>query len=429
MPTAREVRRIYGFLSARADRLRLDRVTDPRDPRGKRWKLPTLLWASLLGIMTGQKSFADVERLTADLSMPVRRRFGIRRRISDTTLRDALATIAPGDLRPMLHSVTHSAVRSKSVAVDFDLPFGIVSMDGKYVTVPSVDDQYAQRSSRADGDYDITGRIGTMTATLCSSEARPCIDVYVIPAPTNEMGVFPRALDALLEAYGNLDLFRLVTYDAGACSKANADHIRNRNLHYLFGLKGSQPQLLYWARLSFKDRFADSPDALTVDGKGSGQVTRSIFLLPCPDGTDEWSHLRTIVRVDSSGFDQLGYPTTETRYFLSSLPTDRLSPQQWLTVIRRHWAVETTHQILDVAFEEDDHLWVLQNPRLTATIMVLRRIGYSLLTIFRSVTQRSDHRRHEPWRVLLSRIRDALLLATPAALVGLRRRMPEPSLC
>jgi hypothetical protein len=267
-----------------------------------------------------------------------------------------------------------------------------------------------------------------MTASLCSSEARPCIDVYLIPAPTNEMGVLPRALDALLEAYGHLDLFRLVTYDAGACSKANAEHIRSRNLHYLLGLKGSQPQLLYWARLSFKDRCADAPDARTVDGKGLGQVTRAIFLLPCPAGTEEWSHLRTIVRVDSSGFDQLGRPTQETRYFLSSLCTERLSAQQWLTVIRRHWAVETTHQILDVAFHEDEHPWVSHNPRLTATIMILRRIGYTLLTIFKNVTQRSDHRRQEPWHVLLSRIRDALLLATPATFDGLRRRAPEPNL-
>jgi len=401
-------------------------VTDHRDPRGKRWKLPALLWASLLGIITGQKSFADVERLTCDLSKPIRHRFGIRRRIADTTLRDALGSIMPDELRPILHSVTRSAMRSKSISVDFDLPFGVVSMDGKYVTVPSVDGHYAQRSSRADDDSNVAGRIGTMTATLCSSEARPCIDVYLIPAKTNEMGVFAGALDALLAAYGNLDLFRLVTYDAGACSKANADHIRSRNLHYLFGLKGSQPQLLYWAKLSFNDRNADAPDARTIDGKGLGQVTRSIFLLPCPDGTEEWSHLRTIVRVDSSGFDQLGRPTTETRYFLSSLSTDRLSANQWLTVVRRHWAVESTHQVLDVTFEEDERPWVLHNPRLTATIMILRRIGYSLLTIFRSVTQRSDHRRQEPWRVLLARIRDTLLLATDVALAGVRRRKAEP---
>jgi hypothetical protein len=193
-------------------------VTDHRDPRGKRWKLHALLWASLLGMLTGQKSLADVERLTCDLSKPIRHRFGIRRRIPDTTLRDALGTIMPSELRPILHSVTRSAIRSKSIAVDVNLPFGIVSMDGKYVTVPSVDGHYAQRSSRADDDSGIAGRIGTMTATLCSSEARLCIDVYLIPSKSNEMGVFAGALDALLAAYGNLDLFRLVTYDAGSSS-------------------------------------------------------------------------------------------------------------------------------------------------------------------------------------------------------------------
>jgi hypothetical protein len=399
-------------------------VTDHRDPRGKRWKLPTLLLTSLLGIMTGQKSFADVERLTEDLSMPVRSRFGIRRRISDTTLRDALATVDPAELRPTLHSATRSAIRSKSITVDFDIPFGVVSMDGKYVTVPSVDDHYAQRSTRADRPSDVTGRIGTMTATLCSSKARPCIDVYCIPATTNEMAVFSMALDALLQAYGSLDLFHLVTYDAGACSKGNADHIRATGLHYLLGLKGSQPQLSYWARLSLGDRLSQQAVACTIDGKGAAQVKRSIFLLPCPDGTEEWSHLRTVIRVDSDGFDDQGQPTHETRYFVSSLPINRLTPQQWLTVIRLHWAVETTHQILDVTFEEDDHPWVLHNPRLTAVIMILRRIGYTLLAIFKHVTQRSDHRRNEPWRVLLTRIRDALLMATPSILDGLRRRAP-----
>jgi len=298
-------------------------------------------------------------------------------------------------------------------------------MDGKYVTVPSVDDKYAQRSTRAEGDCTVIGRLGTMTATLCSAEARPCIDVYTIPAHTNEMGVFSRALDSLMEAYGNLDLFRLVTYDAGACCRANADHIRSRSLHYLLGLKGSQPQLLYWARFSFKDRNAEAPDARTVDGKGLGQVTRSVFLLPCPDGTDEWPHLRTVVRVDSAGFDRLGHPIAETRYFLSSLSTDRLSAEQWLTVVRRHWAVETNHQILDGAFQEDARPWVLHNPRLTATLMVLRRVGYTLLSIFKHVTQRSDERRTEPWHRLLTRIRDSLLLATPETFRGLRRRSAD----
>jgi protein tyrosine/serine phosphatase len=55
--------------------------------------------------------------------------------------------------------------------------------------------------------------------------------------------------------------------------------------------------------------------------------------------------------------------------------------------------------------------------------MILRRIGYTRLTLFRSVTQRSDSRRAEPWRVLFERMRDALLLATDELLDGLRREL------
>jgi hypothetical protein len=41
------------------------------------------------------------------------------------------------------------------------------------------------------------------------------------------------------------------------------------------------------------------------------------------------------------------------RYFISRLPLARLRPDHWLLVVRRHWAVETVHQVLDVAFAED----------------------------------------------------------------------------
>jgi len=60
--------------------------------------------------------------------------------------------------------------------------------------------------------------------------------------------------------------------------------------------------------------------------------------------------------------------------------------------------------------------------------MILRRVGYTLLSIFKHVTQRSDQRHREPWRRLLTRIRDALLQATAATFDGLRKRAAEPAL-
>jgi hypothetical protein len=428
MPNSREVRRISGFLAVRQSRLHLDRVVDHRDRRGRRWKLDTLLFSTLLGVMTGQKSFADVERLTASLSVATRHLLGIRRAVPDTTLRDALSTVEPQELRPILHCATRSAHRSKSLSGDFDLPFGVVSMDGKYVTVPAVDDRYSQLQTHDADQGRLVGRIGTMTAVLSSCEARPCIDVYPIPAVTNEMGTFERALDALLAAYGQLDLFRLVTYDAGACSKANAQHIRDRGLHYLLSLKGSQPELSYWAQLWLGQRPLQQADAVNVEGTGRAQVTRRIFLAACPATADGWEHLRTLIRIDTDTFDRLGHPNTETFYYISSLAIDRMTPEQWLTVIRRHWAVETVHQILDGAFAEDDRPWVLENPRLTVVVMILRRIGYTLLTIFRSITQRSDDRREQPWHCLLQNIRDAVMLATTSVLHGLRPRIPDTAI-
>jgi len=423
MPEAREVRRICGFLISRSDRLHLNHIPDQRDKRGRRWPLPTLVLASLLGMMTGQNSFADVERLTGKLPRAMRKRFAIARRVPDTTLRDAHATLDPSDLRPVLHCQVRSAHASKSLRLDFDLPFGVVAMDGKYVTVPAVDDQYSQRSHRNLDQGPLTGRIGTMTAVLTSSEARPCIDIYPIAAATNEMATFTRALDGLLQAYGQLDLFRLVTYDAGACSVANAQAVRERHLHYLFRLKGSQPELSTAASLWLGGLPKQQADAVSVDGSGNRQVTRRIFLGACTHPPEGWEHLKTVIRVDAESFDRLGRPIEETFYFLSSLPVERLSPEQWLTVIRRHWGVETAHQVLDVAFQEDDRPWVTDNPRLTVVLMILRRIGYTLLTLFRSVTQRSDSRRTEPWKVLFERIRDALLLATDELIDGLRGRM------
>jgi hypothetical protein len=145
------------------------------------------------------------------------------------------------------------------------------------------------------------------------------------------MGVFAAALDAFCEAYAGLELCKLVTYDAGACS---------------------------------------------------------------------------------------------ARYLVSSLPRSRLTAEHWLLVIRRHWGVETAHQILDTAFAEDAHPWIESNPRGSLVVAILRRIAYTILTLFRSITQRSEERRHVPWKALLEDVFFALVSATDAEL-GPRAALAE----
>ena len=105
---------------------------------------------------------------------------------------------------------------------------------------------------------------------------------------------------------------------------------------------------------------------------------------------DGWPHLRTVLRIQTDVFDgKTGEEkSSDERYLVSSLPSVRLTPQHWLLVIRRHWGVETLHQILDTAFAEDDHPWIEANPRAALVVALLRRIAYTLLALFPSVTQR-----------------------------------------
>jgi predicted transposase YbfD/YdcC len=423
--SGRTKRRIIGMLIHRIGEARLDEIDDGRDPRGRRWPLATLLTGALLGLVAGSRSLKEVEQLTEELTVGVRSKLGIRRRVPDTTLRDTLTTLAPDDLRPALHAVTRAADRRKALEPD-GLPFGVISLDGKGTAVSAADDFYAQRQTAEDGG--LVGIVRTVTVTLTSSVARPVIDVMSIPATTNEMGVFVRVLDALRVAYEKRDFFRLVTYDAGACSKDNAQAVRDYGLHYLLAIKNSQPTLYAEATQWLGALEPSAAAASTTDTEHGNSVVRRIYIGDASSAPEGWDHLRTVLRVESEIFDPNGTRLAhENRYFISSLPRARLTDDQWLLVVRRHWGVETSHQILDTAFAEDDHPWIEQNPRATAVVMVLRRIAYTLLTLWRSVTLRSDEHRTRPWRDLMRDIFLAAVTATAVQLENLRRHGLPPA--
>lgn len=419
--TARMNRRLYGLLAKRLDEARLDGVRDPRQPRGKRWRLSALLRAVLGGLLSGARSLADVEAISARLSRPIRRLLGVPRRVSDTTLRDALCALDPSELRKPLHAIVQRAQRSKALEPD-TLPFGVVSLDGKHVSLPGSDDYYAQRQSR-DDDSSLTGVLRTVTSTLTSIAAQPIVDVTAIPAHTNEMGIFETALERLCQAFPGDTLFQLVTYDAGACSKDNAQAVRNHGLHYLLGLKNSQPSLYAEAQLWLGSRSPEVADAVQEHHERAQRVVRRLYLGEASAAPEGWDHLRTVVRVQTETFDPSGQLlSSDNRYLVSSLPRFRLTPEHWLLLLRRHWGVETSHQILDGAFAEDDHPWITGNPRGCLVVAMLRRVAYTVLTLFRSVTQRSDERRHMPWKTLLLDLFTALLTTSDAQILGLRFR-------
>jgi len=422
----RELRRMAGLLAARLPELDLEAVPDPRAREG-RWSLAQILRATLVGIMAGCKSLWETEDLTDRLGTPMRRMLRLPRRLADTTMRDALCRKELlGGLRAALRRAVRAAWRRKALA-PVGLPIGVVALDGKVTAVPSINGEFAQTQHPKDGP--VYGLIRTVTCALVSAAGRPCLDAIPIPAHTNEMGHFQVAFASVVRSYGQL--FQMVTYDAGALSEANGKAVVEAKKDYLFALKNEHRTML---KLATELLSAQEMVAQTVDGlDNQTTVTRTLKLLAVDPswsydqskGPEEsvWKHAKAFLSVESVTLREGVVVGNEVRFFVSSRAPECLTPKQWLKVVRAHWGVENqNHGTFDTAFAEDERPWIEADEHGMLAVLLLRRIAYTLLALYRAVTLRSDERRSMRWKSLLARVRDALVAATDETLAGLRLR-------
>ncbi len=133
-----------------------------------------------------------------------------------------------------------------------------------------------------------------------------------------------------------------------------------------------------------------------------------------------WSHAGTFLRVEYLKRRGSEVVERDARMFVTSLCRDRLTPDQWLLLVRSHWGVENqNHHTLDTAFAEDRRPWIEADPQGMLAVLLLRRIAYTLLALYRAVTLRSDESRATRWKALLRHVRDVLVAATETQLAGL----------
>lgn len=413
-----------GFLAARLPEAGLDQAADGRRGRTK-WRLSQLLTAVLVGLMSGCKSLRELEQLTELLSPAVRRRLKLGGRLPDTTVRDALCELSLDELRACLQRVVKAAWRRKGLEPR-GLPFGVVALDGKSTAVPYWDDTHVQKHQPEVGQP--YGLARTVTCTLVSAAGRPCLDAVPIPVSTNEMGHFKVAFQSAVERYGSL--FRVVTYDAGALSEENGRRVVDAGKDYLLRLKGEQRTMYKLAEelLDPNDVAAQTVDVLD----NATTVTRRLVVLPVHqnwaygDGKGSqdslWQHVRTFIRIESVKTKGDAEVEREARLYVTSLKAEALTPEQWLRLVRSHWGVESNHHTLDTAFAEDERPWIVADGVGLMNVLMLRRIAYTLLALFRSVTQRSDEARAMRWGDLLRWVCATLIGATDFHLNDLRSR-------
>jgi hypothetical protein len=400
-------RRLAGCTSKRLGELDFSEVEDARKGDCK-WSLPQILKHVLVGMMAGQKGLGEVEEGFSAISTFMRMVLGFHRRIPDTTMRNALIKTGIESLRKVLHQTVFLALRRKALDA-VGLPFHVVALDGKKTSTRIGDDgQMAQTVSDFEGETPKFS-VATITACLISTLSKICLDAIPMPANTNEKGFFKVVLQSLLATYGKL--FKMVTYDAGGNSKANANFVHTQGLFYLFAVKSDQPTLFKRAQQLLANLGPELSLAMTDEILSGEKVIRRVWITTAMNGFHRWSHLQIVLRVECQTIDPKtgAVKATYSRYFVTNAPQGTLSPEQWLLVVRSHWAVENNcHNTFDKIFQEDRRPFILQPHGMLVT-MILRRIAYNLLSLFRSITQRADQKKQMPWKSLMRTVSQMLM--------------------
>jgi predicted transposase YbfD/YdcC len=165
---------------------------------------------------------------------------------------------------------------------------------------------------------------------------------------TNEIPVFQAMLDTL-DIKG-----KTITADPMHCQKETCRKIIKKQGNYAFGLKANQANLHSDVRLFFESP-VNSQDCSTFETieKNGGRIEKrkcvSTDKIEWLADRQLWPGLKTIYAITRT-VTKKGATTTETGYYISSLPND---PENLLRVTRSHWMIESMHWSLDAIWHED----------------------------------------------------------------------------
>jgi predicted transposase YbfD/YdcC len=361
------------------DRLAL--VDDPRDPRGVRYRLATLLAIGVCAVSAaGHNTLTAVAEWVrrcdpvelSRLGCPFNPLTGRYRVPDERTLREAYGRVDPGVLAAAGYGYLGALAQAEPAPVT---PHGTSEREQRRAwraasaEVPrrprhdglASDGKCLRGARRPDGSQVyllsvVRHRDGLSLAT------RP------IAAKTNEITEFAPLLDQIPDR----DLTnRVVTADALHAQRAHAVYlVEQRHAHYLFTVKDNQPNLaaqlraLPWKQVPVGYRTTDR-------GHGREEV-REIQVLTV-DGL-LFPHARQVARIRRKR-RRLGTRrwTTEIVYAITDLPAHKANAEEIATWAREHWTVENTaHHVRDVTFAEDANRTRTRNA--PAVMAVLRDI-------------------------------------------------------
>jgi predicted transposase YbfD/YdcC len=315
-----------------------DDLEDPRSTVNRKHPLVSVVVIAMMAVLAGAggpTAIAKWAALKAEFLLQVLQLpNGIPRK---DVFRRVLSTLQPGAFQACFAQWLQSLRAKAAEATGVDNP--VLAVDGKT----------ARRS------HDRRKGLGALHAvSVWASEFGLSLGQVACAEKSNEITAIPELL-RLVDIPGCI-----ITIDAMGTQKAIAAQIVDGKADYVLALKGNQ-ETLQQAVIDHideqsKNDFADAQARRhTTKETGHGrEEIRSYLQMPVPEtlrGLELWKGLKSI------GMATLvcvrdGKETTETRYYISSLP---VSVKQFAHAIRSHWGIENScHWTLDMTYREDE---------------------------------------------------------------------------
>jgi hypothetical protein len=299
-------------------------VTDSRSLRNQKYALETILGIAIIGGIAGIDSFSGLADFAESHRRDLQKYFDLPDKTpSHDTFQRVLDAISTQEFYACFHEFTQTISRKFSDT--------IISIDGKTI-----------RNSGAGGEQ-------SLHLVNAWSEANSLVLAAVkVDKKSNEITAIPKIL-SLFDVAG-----KIITIDAMGAQRQICSQITASGGDYVIALKGNQGTLHADAKLFLDDHFVEK-DLLkhTENDKGHGRLeARSSFVTDDIDflrGHD-WPGLKSIGKVVANVIRK-GEKSTETRYYISSLPADA---RRFGEIARAHWGIENKlHWRLDVVANED----------------------------------------------------------------------------
>jgi hypothetical protein len=204
----------------------LSAVPDPRDPRGVRYPLTSLLAVAVCAVLAGATTFAAIADWACDLDPPARQRLGFTQAIPvGTTVWRLLIRLDA----PTLQAVLTGWLRTRATPAASSPP-----RDAR--TVIAVDGKVVRGARLADGrQVHLLAAYDTGTGLVLAQ--------VQIEAKSNEIPAFSPLLDQIQASIGSL-AGAVIVADALHTQTAHALDLAARGAHLMVTVKANQPSLL-----------------------------------------------------------------------------------------------------------------------------------------------------------------------------------------